>query len=294
MAKTIRRKVDGKVKDLAYWTRKFIFYLFVAFVMICILAPFLVMFCNSFMDSTEMFKNTAPNYHVIPKRPTLENYRRVLAKPGFSNALTNSTVISSFSTLLTAALAVPSGYAISRFLKGTRGQGVYQFSLLFGTMLPTMAILIPLFKYSADMGLYDTWTFMIFVYTAFNIPFAIWIMRGFFDTIPLELTEAAYVDGCTHLRAMLLVELPLALPGLASTMIFTFVSTWNEFLLAMVLTSKNAQTWPVWVGLFRGAYDFDFGAMLAAGVLGTLPVLIMAQIFQRWIVAGLVRGAVKG
>jgi len=274
--------------------KRFFFYLLVIFTMTLILMPFLVMLSNSFMGTKEMFENTSSNYHVIARNPTLKNYMSVFKKPGFANALSNSIIISGLSTILTAILATLSAYTISKLIRSKKVRNIYQFIILFISMLPTMAILIPLFIYSADLGLYDTKLLMILLYTAFNTPFAIWIMKAFFDTIPLDLSEAAYIDGCTYSKVMLLIDLPLALPGLASMMIFTFISTWNEFLLAMVLTSKNAQTWSVWVGLFKGMYDFDFGAMLAAGVIGTLPVLIMAQIFQKWIIEGLVSGATKG
>ena len=160
-------------------------------------------------------------------------------------------------------------------------------------MVPMISIAIPMYMIINDMGLIDTKLALILVYTSINVPFAIWMMIGFFDGISRELDEAARIDGCSRLGAFLRIILPVSLPGLATTAIFTFMLAWNDFLFALLLTSTNTKTATVGISQFLTAYNLDLGPMTAAAITFSLPVMLFSLLVQRYIVSGMTLGAVK-
>jgi multiple sugar transport system permease protein len=184
-------------------------------------------------------------------------------------------------------------YAFSRFHFPARGWMILAF--MATTMLPPIALLLPLYQIMNALGLSDTPLALIIIYSSFVTPYVVWLMRGYLDTIPRELDDAARVDGCSRFGALWRVILPVARPGLLSTSLLAFLLAWDEFLYALVITQTNAsKTIPVALNDFIGRYGVDFGRLAAGGVIAAIPPLIIAFAFQRFIVAGLTAGSVKG
>ena len=219
-----------------------------------------------------------------PSSVTLDNFRSVIFASDFMAYFRNSVTVSLVSAALTTVIAAAAGYAFSRFrFKGK--------SLVVVLLL----IIAPIYKIVASLGLLNTLTSLIVVYTAFNIPFATFLMQSFFDGIPRDLDEAAMMDGCTRLQAFRKVILPLTLPGLAATLGFIFTAAWSELLFALMLINSNdSMTFPVGLLTFVSKFSVDWGQMMAAGVLALVPSCLFFVFIQRYLVQGLTAGAVKG
>ena len=251
------------------------------------------MITTSFMSEGEIYSNNYPNFHLLPRKVTLENYRSLFTQdPRFYQTFTNSIKVSLPVTLIVTVITSLAAYSLSRFRLKRRN--LYMFLFLFTSMVPTMGILIPYYLVTLKMHLYDTYFILIVTYIAYISPFSIWIMKSFFDTVPENLEDAGTIDGCTKMQILRLIILPLSLPGIAAVAVFSFISAWNEFLIALILTEVKAQTFPVWIGTFVGMYEIKFGKLITAGVLSCIPVVVIALIFQKWIIRGLTEGAVKG
>jgi multiple sugar transport system permease protein len=176
-----------------------------------------------------------------------------------------------------------------------RAAGFHEGEGLHSTMLPPIALLLPLYQIMNTLGLSDTPLALIIIYSSFVTPYVVWLMRGYLDTVPRELDDAARVDGCSRLGALWRVILPVSRPGLLSTALLAFLLAWDEFLYALVITQTNAsKTLPVALNDFIGRYGVDFGRLAAGGVIAAIPPVIIAFVFQRYIVAGLTAGSVKG
>lgn len=225
-------------------------------------------------------------------RPTLENYWRVLHYRNLLHYLTNTVVIALSTTVVSLVLGTMAAYGLTRFqFRGRRDLALWILSL---RMLPPMSTVIPLFLLARYAGLLDTRTLLIIVYMTFNVPFTVWMMRGFFLDIPIELEEAAMVDGASRLTAFTRILLPLVAPGLAATAIFCILQSWNEFALALFLTTVRARTMPTMVTLFLSVQGVVWGEMAAVGVVATAPMVIFALLVQKYLVRGLTLGAVRG
>jgi ABC-type glycerol-3-phosphate transport system permease component len=171
---------------------------------------------------------------------------------------------------------------------------VFLAAVLLARMVPGIAILIPIYLAAAKAGMLDRRLTLVVVYCAFNLPFAVWLLRGFFREIPTELREAAIVDGCSELQVFVRVILPLVTGGLVATSVFVFIGAWNEFLFALALTQSDAATAPLAVIGFRNEYGVQWGAIGAAAVMISTPVVLFAVVMQKYLVRGLTMGAVKG
>lgn len=225
--------------------------------------------------------------------PTLENYEAVLNRSDFLRAFVNSLVTSSGAVTLSLCVGVPAAYAIARF--PFRGRSFLFFGLLAMRMLPPIAVLVPMYILFSKLGLTTTRFSVILAYTTFSLPLVVWIMRGFFEDLPRELEESAWVDGASRKTAFTHVVLPLIRPGLVAASILCLQLAWNDFLFAAVLTNNNSRTLPVLMAAFTGGDSgTDWGGMTASGVLVILPVIIFSFAAQRHLVAGLSSGAVKG
>ena len=223
--------------------------------------------------------------------PTLENYRDLFAQFEFSRVLLNSIVVTVVTCIVVMVLGVMAAYALARMrVPGEKHLSLWILSLRF---LPPIAIAIPFYIQWQDLNLLDTWLGLIMVYVAFNLPFAIWLLRGFLADVPPELEEAALLDGLSRLRILWQVVVPVILPGLASTAIFIFVFTWNEYLMALMLTSVTAVTVPVTISKFVMPYTILWGDLSAAVVIQLVPMLAVVYLLQRHIVRGMTLGAVK-
>ncbi|MFT4726264.1 MAG: multiple sugar transport system permease protein [Granulosicoccus sp.] len=228
-----------------------------------------------------------------PSTLTFENFRQVLFYSDFLVYFRNSVYVSLGTAAITTVIAAAAGYAFSRFQ--FRGKTIVVILLLITQMFPLLMIIAPIYKIIAGLGLLNTLTSLIVVYTAFNIPFATFLMQSFFDGIPKDLDEAAMMDGCTRLQALRKVILPLTLPGLAATLGFIFTAAWSELLFALMLINSNASmTFPVGLLTFVSKFSVDWGQMMAAGVLALVPSCLFFIFIQRYLVKGLTAGAVKG
>ena len=228
-----------------------------------------------------------------PTSITLDNFRSVIFASDFMAYFRNSVTVSLVSAALTTVIAAAAGYAFSRFR--FKGKSLVVVLLLITQMFPLLMIIAPIYKIVASLGLLNTLTSLIVVYTAFNIPFATFLMQSFFDGIPRDLDEAAMMDGCNRQQAFRKVILPLTLPGLAATLGFIFTAAWSELLFALMLINSNdSMTFPVGLLTFVSKFSVDWGQMMAAGVLALVPSCLFFVFIQRYLVQGLTAGAVKG
>ena len=227
--------------------------------------------------------------------PTLAHYYDAFSTRSFGKYLITSAIVATLSTACAMVLGTLAAYGLSRFR--LRGQLDRRLSLwiLSTRMFPPIVTAVPLFLMMRDLRLINTITSLVIVYTALNLPFVVWMMRGFFKELPRELEEAAMVDGDSRLGALVRVILPLVTPGLAATAVFCLIVSWNEFLLALVLTQTDAaMTLPVGIAGRVTQYEIKWGVMSAAGVVAMVPILAFALAVQRYLVRGLSLGAVKG
>jgi multiple sugar transport system permease protein len=232
---------------------------------------------------------------LIPKSFSLENFDGVFSEVIFTKALRNSLGIALIATVIAVALAASAAYAIARL--DFPGKRLILSASLAIAMFPPISVVGPLYNLWRNIGLYDTWPGLIIPYMTFTLPLAIYTLTAFFREIPWDLEQAAQVDGATPAQAFRKVILPLAAPGVFTTMILVFIFAWNDFVFAISLTSTTAaQTVPPAINSFTGASQFSAptGAIAAAAIVVTVPIVIMVLIFQRRIVAGLTAGAVKG
>ncbi|SDE99454.1 carbohydrate ABC transporter permease [Limimaricola pyoseonensis] len=228
-----------------------------------------------------------------PSELTLDNFRTVIFQSDFMAYFRNSVIVSLSTAAATTLIAAAAGYAFSRF--AFRGKRWVVALMLLTQMFPLLMIIAPIYKLVAAIGLLNSLTSLIVVYTAFNIPFATFLMQSFFDGIPRDLEEAAMIDGCTRLQALRVVILPLTLPGLGATLGFVFTAAWSELLFALMLINSNdAMTFPVGLLTFVSKFSVDWGQMMAAGVLALVPSCLFFLFIQRYLVQGLTSGAVKG
>jgi multiple sugar transport system permease protein len=253
------------------------------------LAPFLWQLLTSLKPQAEL-ESLPP---LLPSAITLTHYQAIFAGHPFPRLLANSAIVAAGTTLAAVVLGSLAGFALAKLRP--RGRIAILAAVVALSMLPPIATISPLFLLVNAMGLRDTLPGLILVYTAFALPLAVWLMTQFFHSIPDELYIAARVDGCTALGAFRKVMLPLATPGLSATALLIFIFSWNEFLYALSLTSSvAARTVPVGIALFPGLHEIPWGEIAAGSVVATLPVVLLAVLFQRRVLEGLTAGAVKG
>ena len=227
--------------------------------------------------------------------PTLAHYRDAFVNRAFGQYLITSAVVAVSSTICALVIGTIAAYALARFKMPGQLDRKLSLWILSTRMFPPIVTAVPLFLLMGDLGLLNTRASLIILYTGFNLPFVVWMMRGFFIEVPRELEEAAMVDGDSRLGALRRVLLPLVAPGLAATAVFCLIISWNEFLFALVLTQTDAaMTLPVGIAGRVTQYEIKWGVMSAAGVVAMVPILLFALAVQRYLVRGLSLGAVKG
>ena len=254
---------------------------------LCI-APILVIFATSLRQQVQIFAEPL-NFLFTP---TLENYRAVLEEDKFDRYLVNSLFVGIVSTVVTLVLGCMAAYGLARFRFPGRS-GVAYTTLLLRTV-PLAVLAIPVFMIWNEWKLVNSLWGLVLLYVAVNLPFTIWLLYGFVLQVPIELEEAAAIDGCGPIRIFTKVLLPLMAPGLAAASIFTFRIAWNEFILALVLTDRQTRTLPVAASLFITDLGVDWGRVMAMGSLIAIPPLIFTFVAARQIITGLTAGAVKG
>jgi multiple sugar transport system permease protein len=254
------------------------------------LLPFYWMIATSLKADREIYGFEATLY---PHRPTLAAYGRLFGTTPFMKYVRNSTIIAIGNTVLSLAFGCLGAYALARLR--FPGRGLIARGLVVTYLVPPALLFIPLFAVLSVLRLIDTHQGLILTYLCFSVPFSTWLLMGYFRSVPLELEEAALVDGCSRLGSLIRVILPMSLPALAVVTFCSFTQSWNEFLYANVfVNSVEVRTITMGLSLFIVEDVFFWGPMMAASFLSTLPPLVMYLIFQRWVVKGLTLGAVKG
>ncbi len=276
-----RRRGKRVVVNMALYIVAFAFLFFSLF-------PILLIFLTSLKTDVQIFSETP----VWIFRPTLQNYREAFTG-AWSQVpfLVNSLVVTSISTLIAVGFGAMAAYGLARFrFKGNKDLA---FWILSTRMAPPIAFIVPMFVLIKAVGLLDTWWALIIMYTGMNLSFSVWILRGFFLDIPIELEESALVDGYTRFQVFTKIALPLVKPGLAAVAVFSTIFAWNEFLFALILTQQNSKTIPIGITGFSTAMGIRWGQFMAVGFVAILPILIFTFFLQRYLVRGLTFGAVK-
>jgi multiple sugar transport system permease protein len=264
--------------------------------LIVVLLPIYWMVVASFKLQPEIFR-IPPT--LVPLNFTFANYRAVLIGDlshsiAIPTYLKNSLIVAACTVLATLLLSTPAAYAFSRV--AFRGKRILIYAVLVSQMLPIVLILIPLYRTFLSLHLLSTYLGLVLPYLMFSLPFSIWMLKGYFDSIPRELDEAAKVDGCTRMQAMLRVILPNAKAGLTATSIVTFIMAWDEFIISLtIMDNDKMRTLPV--GLlqsFVGEFSIKWGEMMAASVITTIPVILIFIFLSKYLIGGLIAGAVKG
>lgn len=276
------RKLKNIRRELTYW-------FFLAVLLLWSLFPILYVGISSFKLPTDIW--------AYPPRFTgpfaFDNYRRLAMKwPDYFTALRNSLIIMAGTSLMTIFCSIPAAFAFSRF--GNKFLKLSAFFIIAVRMVPPIVITIPLFPLCNSLGLLDKHVTVVVLYSAFLVSLATWIMKTFIDDVPVELEEAATLDGCSKLQAFLRITLPLAAPGVVAVVIFASIFAWNEYLFAFIFASMASRTAPVALAEFMGAImGVEWGALLAASIIHLVPMLILTWIVQKHLIRGMKVGAIK-
>jgi len=222
--------------------------------------------------------------------PTFDNYLTIFDKYPFQNYALNSLLISGAASIVALLIGSLAAYSIARF---RTGDPALRLSMLATQMLPPIALVIPIFLIMRFLQLWDSLSGLILAYLSFNLPYTVWILISFFQSIPIEIEEAAMIDGCSRVQALVRVIFPVALPGLLSAGVFNFILNWNEFLFALILTGRNTRTLPVAISSLWTQQGVNIGAVSAATVITILPVIILTYVIQKSLVRNLTFGSVK-
>ncbi len=228
-----------------------------------------------------------------PKNPTFNNYITMWQALDFDRYFLNTAIVAGFTTILSILVAAPAAYGFARFrFTGSAAMGTF---LLSTQMFPRVILIVPYFIIMRHLGLINTYASLILIYISFALPFSIWMMRGYFAKLPVEIDEASLIDGNGPFGTFLRITLPLCLPGIVATAIFSFLVGWNEFLFALILTTEKEMS-VVTVGLASliGEYKTQWNEMMAAAIVGSLPAMVLYAALERYLVNGLASGATKG
>jgi len=274
----------------AEWIRPIAFYTLVVTIVVVSVFPFYYAILTSLKSGTAIFRIT-----YLPVDFSLENYKTVMTGRGFVRSVINSVFIAGTTVLMALFLAVTASYALSRVR--FRGRALLLVTILGVSMFPQIAVLAGLFELVRFLGIYNTPWAMVLSYTIFTLPFTVWVLTTFMRDLPVEIEEAAIIDGATPWIIITRVFMPLLWPALVTTGLLAFIGAWNEFLFALTFTISDTQrTVPVAIALLSGASEQEvpWGPIMAASVMVTVPLIVLVLVFQRKIVAGLTAGGVKG
>ena len=268
----------------------------VTYILISILAvicvfPFFWMLISALKPKDEI-RSAVPS--LLIDNPTIDNFRRVLVDNGFLTYIKNSFVVSLAATLISMIIAVLAGYALSRYYR-KRIVKASNFMMMLSQMIPGVLLLVPLYMIMQQMHMLETHISLVLAYTTFVIPLCTFMMSSFFDTVPIDLEEAAEIDGCSKAKTLIRVILPVSIPSLISPGLSAFINAWTAFMFGYVLISSDKlRTLTPAIMLFKGANLVDWGGLMAASVISVLPVTIIFLFLQKYFLAGLMSGSVKG
>ncbi|WP_010268349.1 carbohydrate ABC transporter permease [Paenibacillus senegalensis] len=240
------------------------------------------------------FKTRVDAFSFPPKilfTPTLDNFQSVLGNASFIHNYMNSIIIGVSTTLLSLLFGLPAAYALARFHMKKKEN--LAFWILSIRMAPPIMVILPFYLIFQRLDLLDTYIGLILVYLTISLPFVVWMMRGYFESIPVDLDNAARIDGASRLKAFLMVVIPLASPGIVASAIFSFITAWNEFIFALILTGNQTKTTTIAVTGFISLEGIRWGEVAAAGTLVCLPVILFGLVIQKYLVSGLTMGSVK-
>ncbi len=264
--------------------------LLVVFSVYCIF-PFVWMVISALKPKTEI-RTATPSFAII--EPTLENFKRVLFEVGFLNYIKNSLLVSVVACVLSMIVAILAGYALSRYFK-LKLVKASNLAMMLSQMIPGVLLLVPLYLIMQRLHVLESYLSLILAYTTFVIPLCTFMMSSFFDTVPLALEEAAEIDGCSKTQTILRIILPLSIPSLVSTGLYAFINAWNEFMFGYIFISTDQyRTLTPAIMLFKGANTIDWGGLMAGSVIAVIPVTLIFLFLQRYFLAGLMSGSVKG
>jgi multiple sugar transport system permease protein len=270
--------------------RRILLYGSVTGILLILLFPFFVMISTALKSVDEVY--TSPPYW-IPRHIRLQNFKEIWDKYPLLHYFINSFLIASGSTLLNTLLSIPAAYAISRLRFTGRRFLLYLFLVV--QMFSPIIVIISLFKVIAGLGLLDTRLSLIIVNAVFTLAFSIWMLHGYFSTIPIELEEAAFIDGCTRWKTITKIILPVAMPGVVTTVIYAFIASWNEFMFALTFITSLEKR-PLTIGLYNfiGRWTVQWQYLMAASLLALIPVVVLFMLIEKQLVKGLTGGALKG
>jgi ABC-type glycerol-3-phosphate transport system permease component len=269
--------------------RRYVIFGVLVVLTILVNVPILTMILNSLKSNQAILSSTG----IQPSDLTLKNYSYLSSRTLYWTWFKNSVIVALFGTAASIAIAALAGYALSRF--SSRFLGAYSRTVLMFQMFPVILALIPIFILFVNLGLINNPLSVIIFYTSAHLPFAIWMYKAFMDSIPKELEEAAWIDGCSRLQGFLRIVLPISGPGIAAVAIFSFLFSWNEFLIAsLFLPEQSAMTLPVGVQMFMQQFSTDWGSLMAAATLTMIPTFVLFLFVQKYMVSGAVAGSVKG
>ncbi len=264
------------------------FYAIVIIITILLAFPLYWMFLTSLKPLDKIF--VYPPTFIT--KPDPENYITVWNKMGFSRLFYNTAKVALLTTILSVSVASLAGYAIARFR--FKGRDIIGLLILGTYMFPGVLLLIPIYVFMARINLVNTHTSLIIAVTTFSLPFCIWMLRAYFTTLPTDLEDAARIDGCSRLGALIRIVLPLSAPGIAATAVFAFIAAWNNYLFALTfITSEGRKTLPPAISTFITREGIHWNLLMAGGMVATVPVIIFFLILQRYLVKGLTLGAIK-
>ena len=277
----MKKKIDFS-RILTLYLPLFLLLLFALF-------PYIWTILSSIKPESELFTR---QIHYLPQSPTFQNYISLFKFTNFSKYLTNSIIVALFTVSVAITVSTLAAYSFARFSFPMKN--ILLLIVLLTTMFPKILLIIPLFKIFAFLKIMNTYTTLILAHSTFAIPFSVWMLTGYLEMIPKQLDEAAWMDGCTKTQVLFKIILPIMAPGLAATIAYIFIQSWNDYLYAVMFTSDlTVRTLPVGLKMFMGKFEINYGWLTAGGVVTSLPIVLFFFLVQKHLVKGLTAGAVK-
>lgn len=277
--------MDKNAQRIKRYSLKFIYWLIVISAMVITLVPLLYMLSSSFKTIVDIMNPKK----IFIFNPDIRNYIEVFTKYDFTKPIRNSLIVSIVTTVLSCIMGLPAAYSIAR-----NNQDKLSLVILAVRIIPAITFLVPWYIIFSKLGLVGTFTSLVLANLLVSLPLIIWICTPYFKSLPREIDESAFVDGATKFRTFISILVPLAKPGIFTAAIMSFIYTWNNFMFSLILSGKNTKTLPMAIFNFMSYTEVNWGGLMAAAVIITLPVIIISLVLQKYVVSGLTAGAVKG